>query len=215
MSAYICSMASHWRQLIIAIPFSFLMTLGLLLLMQFLVSTDFTPPKDDSPTVLPEVTWEEPPPVDERIEKIEKPSVAKNPPEVEFMALGIDTGVTVEVPEIKTGIDTAVKKINFNAAQVPIAHLLKNPRYPNSALMKGIEGWVEVMFDVSPRGVAENIRIVAAYPEGVFEKAVIRAAKQWRFQVPVNENGQPKPFRGLVKRMVFELGSEQKSSAWM
>jgi protein TonB len=62
---------------------------------------------------------------------------------------------------------------------VPIVQV--QPVYPMRAKSMGIEGRVQVQFLVNRKGLVENIRIVKAVPEGVFEKCVKRCLSAWRF----------------------------------
>jgi len=62
---------------------------------------------------------------------------------------------------------------------VPIVQV--QPVYPMRAKSMGIEGLVQVQFLVNRKGLVENIRIVKAVPEGVFEKCVKRCLSAWRF----------------------------------
>ncbi|MCD6225199.1 MAG: energy transducer TonB [Deltaproteobacteria bacterium] len=62
---------------------------------------------------------------------------------------------------------------------VPIVQV--QPVYPMRAKSMGIEGWVKIKFMVNRKGLVENIRIVRAVPEGVFEKCVKRCLSAWRF----------------------------------
>ena len=62
---------------------------------------------------------------------------------------------------------------------VPIVQI--QPVYPMRAKSIGIEGWVKVKFMVNKKGLVENIRIVKAVPEDVFEKCVKRCLSAWRF----------------------------------
>jgi TonB family protein len=62
------------------------------------------------------------------------------------------------------------------------------PVYPSTALKKGIEGWVEVSFNVTQNGTVENVEVRNSSPAEVFDDAAIRAVRQWRFE-PVARNG--------------------------
>ncbi|MED5524828.1 MAG: energy transducer TonB [Pseudomonadota bacterium] len=63
-----------------------------------------------------------------------------------------------------------------------------DPHYPPAAAAKGIEGFVEMAFDIDPNGVPVNIHIADAKPRGVFDGAAAEALKQWRYQ-PLSING--------------------------
>jgi len=78
------------------------------------------------------------------------------------------------------------------------------PRYPRKARSRRIEGFVEVEFTVDENGDTANIRILAAEPEGVFERSTERAVGHWRFQ-PHRVNGKAVPIRAR-QRVDFRLG---------
>jgi protein TonB len=61
----------------------------------------------------------------------------------------------------------------------PIARVA--PRYPGRARLAGIEGAVLVELTVAPDGSVADARVVEAHPPGVFEVAVLKALRQWRF----------------------------------
>jgi protein TonB len=57
-----------------------------------------------------------------------------------------------------------------------------------------IEGWVKVDYTVTESGSVDDIEIVEAEPQGVFEAAAKSAVGQWRFR-PRVANGRPVPQR--------------------
>ena len=69
-------------------------------------------------------------------------------------------------------------------------------KYPAKAALKGVEGWVKLMFDVDTRGRVKNIRIVSAEPKRVFEQAARAALTKWRYR-PANE--------GIQKDLLVQL----------
>ena len=62
------------------------------------------------------------------------------------------------------------------------------PEYPNRALRREVEGWVDVEFTVTSTGEVSNIEIVAVEKAGYFEKVTQAAVTQWQFE--------PQLFRG-------------------
>ena len=54
-------------------------------------------------------------------------------------------------------------------------------KYPQAALEQGIEGYVDLSFDVNDQGKATNIRVVEASNNGLFNKDAIEAVKKWTF----------------------------------
>jgi TonB family protein len=54
--------------------------------------------------------------------------------------------------------------------------------YPEGALRKGTEGWVEIAYVVGTDGKVSNIKVLASDPVGVFETAASRAMARVRYQ---------------------------------
>lgn len=63
-----------------------------------------------------------------------------------------------------------------------IALFQSTPRYPIVAQTEGIEGWVKLRYDVSPSGLAVNIKVVEAKPRRVFDSEAKKALKRWKFK---------------------------------
>lgn len=60
------------------------------------------------------------------------------------------------------------------------------PDYPHRAQSRGIEGFVDLLFDVTATGRTDNIRVIEAQPPGIFEKAASGALKKWKYKPPSN-----------------------------
>jgi len=76
-------------------------------------------------------------------------------------------------------------------------------RYPTRAEEKGISGWVDVYFTVTPSGETANIEVRAAEPESIFDRAAITAVEKWLFE-PIEFRGQVISQRAAA-RLKFEL----------
>jgi protein TonB len=111
------------------------------------------------------------------------------PPEVNIQipvaapAPSITTTTTVRPPPAAPppapvkSMDTSVVRKNV----VPIGKV--SPVFPRDAIKKGIEkGSVVAHVYVKTDGTVQEVRIVSANPPRVFEREVIRALSQWRFQ---------------------------------
>lgn len=92
------------------------------------------------------------------------------------------------------------------ASDAPIATVIVQPQYPARALGRGIEGYVDVRFDVSATGATFNIRIIAAEPANVFENAALKAVQNWKFH-PVTVEGKGQVYAGMEQRITFQLES--------
>jgi protein TonB len=99
------------------------------------------------------------------------------------------TGPTIRVP----GADQN---------EIPIVRV--EPVYPQRALDRGIEGWVEVEFTVTEVGSISEPTILRSHPSAVFNKAALRAIERWKYE-PKVVDGQPVSRPGMRKRLRFEL----------
>ncbi len=74
------------------------------------------------------------------------------------------------------------------------------PKYPIQAAKDGVEGAVLLKFDVDSHGMTKNIRVVAAEPENVFDKAAMDALAKWQYG---SKNNMAKS--GLVVQLDFRM----------
>ena len=147
----------------------------------------------------PEVKKREPP-------RREKPKQQPAPPEMN-MAKNMNPGDAVGA--IAPMVDTAVelgKASDLSAGGgdrdlVPLVRI--DPQYPPKAKARGISGWVEVMFTIGPAGTVEDLKVTASSPRGVFERAVLRAVRRWRYN-PKIVDGKPVSRPGVQTRLRFD-----------
>lgn len=59
-------------------------------------------------------------------------------------------------------------------------------------------------FDVTATGATDNIRVIASEPQGVFDREVVRAVKQWKYR-PRVVDGKPRPSYNVTERVSFKL----------
>ena len=79
-------------------------------------------------------------------------------------------------------------KPNIDSNVVPSLRI--PPTYPKRALRSGIEGIVTVEFTITTDGSVKDAEIIEAKPPNIFDKAVLRAIKKWKFN-PDMVDGQP------------------------
>lgn len=85
-----------------------------------------------------------------------------------------------------------------------VAYLKPQPIYPSRPLTQGIEGHVDLAFDIAATGATTNIRVIDAEPQGVFERAAIKALQKWKYKVPVIDD-VPQGQVDMMTRMTFRL----------
>lgn len=73
------------------------------------------------------------------------------------------------------------------------------PIYPAAAKAKGIEGFVELEFIITPEGKVTDVKVARSHPDGYFESSAKRAAARWRFAAPTRHG---RPVRVRVRQMV-------------
>jgi periplasmic protein TonB len=59
----------------------------------------------------------------------------------------------------------------------------RRPNVPEVAWRNRIDGWVLVAFTVTPDGRTREVRVLDAFPRGVFEEKVVAAVRDWRYSV--------------------------------
>ncbi|MBU2629553.1 MAG: energy transducer TonB, partial [Proteobacteria bacterium] len=83
--------------------------------------------------------------------------------------------IPMDIPALKN-------QYSIGELDSPLVTLVRIPPvYPVRASRNGIEGSVDVEFLVTKQGKVEQIRIVNAQPENIFDKSVIRCVSQWTF----------------------------------
>ncbi len=75
--------------------------------------------------------------------------------------------------------------------------------YPTTALASGIEGWVDLAFEVTSEGKVANAAVVNSSPRNVFDSAAKNALSRMRFQ-PVMKSGQAISVKSRL-HVVFRL----------
>lgn len=190
---------------ILATPVAAFVTVVLITFMYKLVVTNFVAPEEIETPTIPDVSWEERVIVDQiDTSKPEKEDTTPPPPAPIPSEDPVLDPADITVP---TGFkDNVVEEFNpgFLENGMPIARVMVGAKYPSRAIAGGIEGFVDVRFDVAASGATENLQVVGFEPSTIFNKEALRAVSKWKFQ-PKMVNGQPVKFEGLVKRIRFEM----------
>ncbi|HKQ15152.1 MAG TPA: energy transducer TonB [Steroidobacteraceae bacterium] len=123
----------------------------------------------------------------------------------QLIAAARDVGARYNEPAIAQAEKdlAAAREANALLTNIVSANSLKRTRtvqpvYPESARKRGIEGWVELAFTVTPAGTVEDVEVRNASPANVFDDAAIRAIRGWRFE-PVERNGERVAQRAMVR----------------
>ncbi len=87
-----------------------------------------------------------------------------------------------------------------------------DPRqYPRRAYRAGVTGHVSVVYTINPKGKIEDVEIVESQPQGMFDKATLRALKKVRLK-PASSNKNRQAVR-VPFTMQFKLSSGSKDGS--
>lgn len=75
--------------------------------------------------------------------------------------------------------------------------------YPEAALRKNIEGWVDVSYVVTAEGKVTTVKVLDSDPPGVFDNAATRALSRMRYR-PMKQGGKPIAV-GTKLRIAFRM----------
>lgn len=129
------------------------------------------------------------------IQKMPKGNVIVNV----LLSLILFTGLT-SVAFAKYG--EGIKEYSKEEAQ-PIVRI--EPVYPKQAAEQGIEGSIVLGFTVTNNGETDNVTVISAEPQGVFDKEAKKALRKWRYKPTGNTNKQ------YLVQLDFALTEEYKS----
>ena len=122
---------------------------------------------------------------DEKVQR-DKPKVAPVLPRMSLAASGL-SGDRVRM--ISPTVDMAGARLSLGAGSdrdvIPLVRI--SPDYPQRALSRGIQGWVQVQFTITAAGTVKDPKVVDADPKNIFDDAALRAIARWRYNPKVQE----------------------------
>lgn len=195
---------SAWRFLSV-VPLAIFIMAVLLLAMQQLIHMEN--PSIEEPRVqkIPPINMNIPTTVTVRESEPPVRPVIVEPPPIVKSVMPVEVTIEPGVPGIGGPIIPEKSPISgtFGTAQM-IPFIKVPPQYPQSALAKGVEGYVDVIFDVTELGTTDNIRILGYEPSSVFNRSVIKAIKNWKYK-PNVVDGVPVRTPDVRDRIRFNM----------
>jgi protein TonB len=110
--------------------------------------------------------------------KISAEGVAGFKPSAGPIAIGMGTGMTVDVKGLLGG-PMAVSSGGSDRAEMPLVRV--EPVYPPRALAQGVEGWAVVEFTITAAGTTKDVRAVESQPPGIFDAVGVKAVQAWKY----------------------------------
>ena len=164
--------------------FAFVVTTGLLWVMQFLISAEAAAPSE--PRVHGELSWVLPPrPDDPPMTDFERPDVPPPPvPPTTPRETPRQSSEPGYMPPTQPPAPGPYKSQGPGSMlnDGPLVVMVRvQPSYPVSMSSRGIEGYVIVEFDVSETGTVTNLRVLESSHKS-FERSALNAAQRFRYK---------------------------------
>ncbi|MBL1430934.1 MAG: energy transducer TonB [Robiginitomaculum sp.] len=193
----------------LGLPIAGIITVGLFLLMKFLISSEMTLNKEedafriDINPKIEELTIRQRDVKAERAKDVKPPPP---PPQIEKQkASQPKEGIAniagaipdFEAPQLNRG------GVNFNVSDRDAQPLVRiPPMYPPRAAERGTEGSCKMVFDVSPSGKPYNIS--ADCTSSVFTRAATRSVEKWKYNAKIVD-GNAVARSGVATTLTFKL----------
>jgi TonB family protein len=113
------------------------------------------------------------------------------------------SGAAIESAEAK--LAAALKPVEPPSAAAPAPRVARmvRPEYPQSALMSGAEGWVNVSLSVTPAGNVLDPRVVESSNGTTFDRAALSAVSKWKYEPFASAD--PTATRSVTVRVEFKM----------
>lgn len=198
-------------RLIIGVPIAIIVTFALFALMQRLIfvgEVEFDEEGDEySFDINPQVEELNARTRDTSIEDVQQVDPPPPPPQIERQAADLPTESLstivgsipdFDAPQLNSG------NVSFNVSDRDAQPLVRiPPQYPVRAAERGLEGYCDMRFNVSPDGTP--IEIEATYcTSSMFQRSSIRAVERWRYSQRIVD-GVAQTRVGVQTRIEYEL----------
>ena len=111
-------------------------------------------------------------------------------------------------PAARPATATAAPRTEGESADSTLQPLIEvAPSYPPAAQARGLQGFVELEFTVTPAGDVENPRVVTAQPANVFDQAALAAVRRWRYPADAE-----RPAQTITDRIDFNAASASSAA---
>lgn len=194
-------------RLIIAVALGFATTLGLLLIMHTLIAMGDVELDESGDTKIADITMPEVEiKTNVKEQKPDKPEEPEEPPppleqpqldDFELDAVNMAASPTQTV-QISSGMGLGASDGEY----LPIVKVAAV--YPRRAQTRGITGYCIVEYTVTTTGATRNPIAVDCQPQGVFERASVKAAEKFKYKPRVID-GDAVEVAGVRNRFIYEL----------
>jgi TonB family protein len=113
------------------------------------------------------------------------------------------SGAVIEAAETKLAAALEPVEPLPAAAPTPRVARMVRPEYPQSALVSGTEGWVNVSLSVTPTGNVLDPRVTASSNGTMFDRAALSAVRKWKYEPFASAD--PTTTRPVTVRVEFRM----------
>ena len=133
----------------------------------------------------------------------------KTPPPEPEPQIADAGGLSIRMPSVDVGGASAGLSgpgaLVRDGDATPIVRI--EPKFPTKAARDGIEGWVQLSFEINELGGVENVQVINAQPKRVFDREAKKALRKWKYK-PKVVDGKPQRQTGLTVQLDFKLGGQ-------
>jgi len=193
-------------RLILGLPIAFVITIGLFLLMRYLILVEYQE-QDAIESATINITRPE---RDESLNtrdrnKPDRPEQADTPPPPPMQVPQANpnnmSGVSADFSGLQKEIDLGKIAAAVDTNAIPI---LCQPNL--TAQQVGSGGWIVISFDITANGSVENPEVVEGSPPGKYDRIMLREVRKCKFKAKTQEG---KPVPQFNKQYMFTLKPPQ------
>ncbi len=180
---------------------------GLFFIMQYLIATADPKIDDTKQRKLADIHMPERE-IDTNV-KEQKPDKVDDPeePPPDLDTPDVDMDMDVEIVNVapQAAVDVAISSSGMATGDGEYLPIVKvAPIYPRRAQTRGISGYCIVEYTVTTSGAIRDPRPVDCKPEGVFEKASVKASLKFKYK-PRVVDGEAIEVAGVQNKFTYEL----------
>ncbi len=136
-------------------------------------------------------------------EKVEDPE--EPPPEMDMVQIDLNMDTSIENTTPVAAVDIAISTTGMSSGDGEYLPIVKvAPIYPRRAQTRGITGYCIVEYTVTTSGAIRDPVAVDCQPQGVFEKASVKAATKFKYK-PRVVDGEAIEVAGVQNKFTYEL----------
>ena len=136
-------------------------------------------------------------------DKVDDPE--EPPPDMATPDLNMDMSVEVVNMAPAAAVDVSINSSGMASGDGEYLPIVKvAPIYPRRAQTRGISGYCIIEYTVTTSGAIKDPVAVDCQPEGVFEKASLKASLKFKYK-PRVVDGEPIEVAGVQNKFTYEL----------